>query len=226
MSTFDSHNFEIERLLRATNFHHAFSSTAIQQLAALQSQVPPQLYTTADLQMRYVKLFHEMQQFDSYRKGVEEAERYERARREAERMFEIQKLDELQRYATGQYMADDYIQPACGPVSDDDPAVLPEDEIGTFAGEPLFKSPPKIEMPPGLRMLKFARFVFSPATVENVFEQIVADYQHEIFEALVRGENGKMVAAITARHWWGFLLSVAASLATSIGKVIKAAKGG
>ena len=82
-----------------------------------------------------------------------------------------------------------------------------------------------IEMPPGTRMMNWACALFSKRTIELVFEPIVADYQHEVFEALQAGHPQAEVKLIRARHWTGFLLAVACQIAGSIGKLVRALKG-
>ncbi len=82
-----------------------------------------------------------------------------------------------------------------------------------------------IEMPPGIRMLRCAGALFSKKTIERVFEPIVADYQHEVFEAIKSGRCQAEVRRIQERHWIGFVLAVACQIAGSIGKLVRALKG-
>ena len=44
---------------------------------------------------------------------------------------------------------------------------------------------------PGTRILRIADFLYSPATVEKIFKQEVADWRLEYFEALKEGRNWK-----------------------------------
>jgi len=67
----------------------------------------------------------------------------------------------------------------------------------------------KIELPPGSGMLAFARNIFSTEQVEEVFEAIIADYQHDYFEAMRGGADKHTLAAIDQQYWgdygWAFV---------------------
>src|SRR5439155_1475136 len=82
-----------------------------------------------------------------------------------------------------------------------------------------------IEIPPGTKMMAFAGRWFHPKTIELVFEPIVADYQHEVFEALNAGHPQAEVKRIQTRYWIGFLIAVAYQIAGGIGKLVRALKG-
>jgi hypothetical protein len=82
-----------------------------------------------------------------------------------------------------------------------------------------------IEMPPGTKLMKWAGRLFSKKTMELVFEPIVADYQHEMFEALKAGHPQAEVKRIQTRYWTSFLIAVAYQIAGGIGKIVKALKG-
>ncbi len=83
----------------------------------------------------------------------------------------------------------------------------------------------RIEMPPGLQMNALANMLFSKKTAQCVFEPIVADYQHEMFEAIKAGHPQATVRRIQTRHWIGFVVAVACQIVESIGKIVRAWKG-
>lgn len=83
----------------------------------------------------------------------------------------------------------------------------------------------QVALPPGYRMLAAARFLFSPKTIERVFEPIVADLQHETFAAEHAGESVSRLRFISARYWLSFFLAAVAVATASIGQVMKVMKG-
>lgn len=84
---------------------------------------------------------------------------------------------------------------------------------------------PIIELPPGLRMMDWARALFSPKTLEKYFEPIVADYQYEMIEAMLKSKSVPPLRYIAVRHWLGFIIAVLLVASAGIGKVIKSIKG-
>lgn len=86
----------------------------------------------------------------------------------------------------------------------------------------------QLAMPPGIWMSRIARgvFFFSPRTVERVFEEIIADYRHEMFEAEWRGRTADL-RWLRIQYWGAFIKSVIAELAVgSLGRLIRALTGG
>ena len=83
----------------------------------------------------------------------------------------------------------------------------------------------KIIHPPGTRMTVWAGALFSPQTVERIFEPIVADYQTEYFDTLQKNADTKRLRVIACRHWSGFILSAIFVAVSGIGKIIKAIRG-
>jgi hypothetical protein len=79
---------------------------------------------------------------------------------------------------------------------------------------------------PGTRWLAFVEFFYSPKTVELTFKPLIAEWQHEIFEALKEGRTRK-VYWISMRHRWYFLKAMGLSeLLEAIEKVVGLVKKG
>jgi hypothetical protein len=78
----------------------------------------------------------------------------------------------------------------------------------------------KIELPPGSEMLNFARHIFSTEQVEDVFEAIVADYQHEYIEAMHRGADKRTLAALDRQYRLRYGLAFVRELGPVIWRVI------
>lgn len=86
---------------------------------------------------------------------------------------------------------------------------------------------PRITMPPGYRMERVARwiFFFSPKTFRRVSEEIVADYRHEMVEAIGKGAPKAELRRLQFQHWGGFILVVLDSLVSGVvGKLVKLVK--
>jgi len=86
-----------------------------------------------------------------------------------------------------------------------------------------------IAMPPGYLMARIARsvFFFSPRTVERVFEEIIADYRHEMVKGEASGKSTRELHAMRIQHWGGFIIAVVLEIAEgTVGRIWKALKGG
>ena len=86
----------------------------------------------------------------------------------------------------------------------------------------------RLAMPPGLWMSRIARavFFFSPKTVERVFEEIIADYRHEMIQAEAAGRTADL-HWLRVQYWGAFIKSLIVELsAGSLGKIIRALTGG
>ncbi len=83
----------------------------------------------------------------------------------------------------------------------------------------------QIDMPPGSWMRSVAQFLFSKRTVELVFEPLVADYRHEVFEAMVSKSKPGTLRRIGIRHWLGFAIALLLTAGANIGQVVRALKG-
>lgn len=81
-----------------------------------------------------------------------------------------------------------------------------------------------IPRPPGSWMLAVSGLVFSRKTKERVFDQVVADFRDEYFDALRHGDGRAKRSFIVARHWAAFSVAFVHEVASGIGKVIKALK--
>lgn len=87
----------------------------------------------------------------------------------------------------------------------------------------------RVAMPPGFWMARIARGVFflSPKTVERVFEEIIADYRHEMVKAEAKHLATAEMRWLRVQHWGGFLLALLNQLSVGIlGKIIRALGGG
>lgn len=93
----------------------------------------------------------------------------------------------------------------------------------TVAG--LERIDPRIEMPPGKRMLEIGALLFSDRSVELVIQPIVADYRHEFFAALAAGAPPKKLAVIHARHRAGFVIAVLELIVPFVGRIMRLFKG-
>jgi len=62
---------------------------------------------------------------------------------------------------------------------------------------------PRISLPPGRRLLKFADFFSSAKSMELVFRPLVADWHHEYFDALNERREWK-ARWISIRNCWDF----------------------
>jgi ribosomal protein L37E len=72
----------------------------------------------------------------------------------------------------------------------------------------LFKSyRQKVRKAPGSTILCIADFLYSPATVEKIFKQEVADWRLEYFEALKSDRHWK-ARWISCRHYWAIAKAV------------------
>jgi hypothetical protein len=60
-----------------------------------------------------------------------------------------------------------------------------------------------------------ADFLFSPATVENTFRPLVADWRYEYFEALKQGRKYK-VRWISFRYYCHFIMAMSLSKVFSL----------
>jgi hypothetical protein len=86
----------------------------------------------------------------------------------------------------------------------------------------------QLAMPPGLWMSRIARgvFFFSPKTVERVFEEIIADYRHEMLEAEWKGRTADL-RWLRVQYWGAFIKSLITELAAgSLGRIIRALTDG
>lgn len=72
-----------------------------------------------------------------------------------------------------------------------------------------------ISKAPGGRLLAVVEYLYSPKTVEEVFEQIVADWRTEYFDALKEGKHGK-AAWVKARYVFRFIMAMGLSRALSV----------
>lgn len=66
---------------------------------------------------------------------------------------------------------------------------------------------PEVREAPGTRILRIADFLYSPATVEKIFKQEVADWRFEYFEALNEGRYWK-ARWVSCRHRWAIAKAV------------------
>jgi hypothetical protein len=82
-----------------------------------------------------------------------------------------------------------------------------------------------VELPPGATLLAWAQAWCSAKTVELVFEPIIADYRHEIFEALRHGWSNGAIRAIHVRYRFSFYEAIVRTIVGMVGRIIKAAKG-
>ena len=65
----------------------------------------------------------------------------------------------------------------------------------------------KVREAPGSKILRIADFLYSPATVEKIFKQEVADWRVEYYEALNSGRTAK-ARWICWRHYWALAKAV------------------
>jgi nicotinamide mononucleotide adenylyltransferase len=84
---------------------------------------------------------------------------------------------------------------------------------------------PRVELPPGSRMMALASLLFSRRTVERVIDPLVADYRHEMFEAMLRDGADARLGMIRARYWLAFIFSALEIAASAFGRVWRALKG-
>lgn len=87
----------------------------------------------------------------------------------------------------------------------------------------------KIARPPGAGMRRLADllFFFSPKTVERVFGDIIATYQHEMIKAEGDGAPPSRLLSLQVQYWGGFIWSLFDQVVFGfVGKIIKTLKGG
>ncbi len=105
-----------------------------------------------------------------------------------------------------------------------DPQGTPQDNTND-AADPSAEAKRTIEIPPGATLLAWAQAWCSAKTVELLVEPIIADYRHEIFEALSHGRGNAAIRAIHVRYRTSFVVAVLCNIAGMIGRIIKAARG-
>ena len=81
-------------------------------------------------------------------------------------------------------------------------------------GHGFFPPIAKIATPPGVRLWKLAEFFCTQRTYKAVFEPLLADFQHEYFEALSQGRRGKALW-LRVLYLWAFCKSTGLNLAMS-----------
>lgn len=84
-----------------------------------------------------------------------------------------------------------------------------------------------IAKPPGYWMDRIARgaFFFWPKKL-RVFEEIIADYRHEMIEAEAKRAPARRLRTLRFQHWGGFILSLIDEIASGLlGKIVKVLKG-
>lgn len=83
-----------------------------------------------------------------------------------------------------------------------------------------------VRRPPGALMLRIAEVLCTSKRLEDVYKPIIADYQHEYFEALKSG-NRPRILFVKVRHYWGFLKAtgLAAWVFGCVAAVLKYLKG-
>jgi len=100
------------------------------------------------------------------------------------------------------------------------------------AGSPIYtyssgKNRKRITMPPGYMMERVLRWVFFfSRKTPRIFNEVVADYRHEMIEAEASGRTSDLLR-LRIQHWGGFIKSLIIELAAgNLGKIIKALTGG
>ncbi len=78
---------------------------------------------------------------------------------------------------------------------------------------------------PGGWMLAVAGTIFSKKTRKRVFDQVVADFRDEYFEALNECAGRARMLFLIGRHWSGFILAVVMQGGRELAKAIKTLKG-
>lgn len=73
----------------------------------------------------------------------------------------------------------------------------------------------RLQKPPGSTLLCIVDFLYSPATVERIFKQLVADWRDEYFAA-VRAKRGWKACWINICYGWCFLKAMGLSKAFSL----------
>lgn len=86
---------------------------------------------------------------------------------------------------------------------------------------------PQIAMPPGYWMDRIAAVVFFLSRKKRrVFEEIVADYRHEMIEAEATRAPAHRLLMLRLQHWAGFIASLIDEfLSGVVGRVVKVLKG-
>ena len=82
-----------------------------------------------------------------------------------------------------------------------------------------------ISSPPGVWMDAIAGTVFSPKIKERIFDQVLADFRLEYFEALSKRAGHARMFFVVARHWWGFIQACLEEAATGIGRIWRKIRG-
>lgn len=65
----------------------------------------------------------------------------------------------------------------------------------------------KVREAPGTTLLRIADFLYSPATVEKIFKQEIADWRVEYYEAVKNNQTWK-ARWISCRHYWAIAKAV------------------
>jgi hypothetical protein len=80
----------------------------------------------------------------------------------------------------------------------------------------------KIALPPGAGLLGVARVVFSRTQIEEVFEPLVADYQHEHMQGLAAGAGARRLRIIDSQYRIRYGIAFVRELGPVIWRVIVA----